>query len=135
MSVAFGFLTIILFIFNPWFILRKSWFLPWNFVFIYHWMLALFLSLKNEEGGWSHSWEIKVRGCAWKTFLRMIYCAKPRPNVGSQSCYWFYRGLGNQAPRNMCEYGLRAEIVIWILIKPRTCVMVIHLLLLWVDSN
>ena len=127
--------ALILFILNPWFILRKSCFSLWNFVFICHWMLAIILSLKNEEGGRSHSWERKVCGCTCKTFLHMFYCAKSRPNVGSQSWYWFYRGLGSQDPRNMCKYDHRSEIVIWMLIKPHSCVMVLPLLLPWVESN
>ena len=55
-----------------------------------------------------------------KLFWIAIYCAKPRPNPGSQSGYRSCMGMGRQVPWIMREYYLVTAIAIGLLTQLRT---------------
>ena len=77
----------------------------------------------NEGGGGrgQAGGEINCAGVRVKLFWRAIYCAKPRPDPGSQSGSRSCRGLGRRDPQIMREYDLVTAIAIWLLTQPHTC--------------
>ena len=58
-----------------------------------------------------------------KLFWHAIYCAKPRPNIKSQSGSQSRRGMWGRAPQIMREYNLVTAILIRPLTQPHTCEM------------
>ena len=74
-----------------------------------------------REGGVIQVVKKKFVGVRAKLFWRAIYCAKPRPDPGSQSGSRSRRGLGRRAPRIMRECDLTTTILNWPLTQPRTC--------------
>ena len=79
---------------------------------------------KQGREGRGHAGDKKsYAGVCAKLFWRAIYCAKPRPDPGSQSGSWSHRGLGRRSPRIMWQYNLLTAIAIRLLIQPCTCGM------------
>ena len=114
---------------NPWFIRQYTWVLLQNISSVCWSRLSLFMSLDFTRGaqmrgggerGHTGGETFFADFCA-RLLWREIYCAKPRPNAGSQSGFRSRRGLGIQAPRILCEYDLATKIAIQPLIHTLTC--------------
>ena len=143
MSVTFGLPILAQFTSDPWFILWYPWLLLWNISIVCHCWFSTSTALERTRV--VHKWGVGVRDHTGgkkmfadvraKLFLRTIYCAKPRPDVGSQYGFWSCRGLGNWYPRIICEYDIATAILIQLLIQPHTCKMGSFILLPWANSN
>ena len=65
----------------------------------------------GDEGGVTRVAKKCFANVLAKLFWRAIYCDNPRPDAGSQSGYWSFKGLGSRYPCIICKYDLVAEIV------------------------